>query len=88
MPSTKRRKKATPKIGKEAWQIVGPDGSLLKETGYGEGPALIQAHRIAEREFHEPAALTVRLKPLFGEPDEFYRVVRCEDGSISTYPLR
>lgn len=87
MPSTKRRgrrRKTVAPIGKEAWQILKGE-RLLKETGCGEGPALLLAQRMAQRDFEDPVTLTIRLKPLFGEPDEFYRVVREEDGAISTY---
>jgi hypothetical protein len=87
MPSTRRRKKAaTPKIGKESWQVVGEAGEVLKETPYGEKSAVILAQETALRDYDEPVELAVRLKPLFGEPDEFYRVVRDEDGTIITHP--
>lgn len=86
MPATKRRRRKSkdPQIGKEAWQIVGPDGAVLREIGHGEGATLGLAQNLAQKE-ECPETLIVRLKPLFGEADEFYRVVREEDGSVSTY---
>lgn len=41
------------------------------------------AQTLAQREAC-PETLTVRIKPLFGEPDNFYTVTREEDGSITT----
>ena len=86
MAATRRRRKAKEKVGKEAWQIVGPDGKVIKETGHGAGPMLINAQTLVQKETC-PDELEVRLKPLFGEPDTFYRVVLDEDGAVNTYPV-
>lgn len=82
-----RRKRAEPKPGKETWEVVfAPNGQVLRETPYGEGPALLLAQGLAQTYTNE-VELVVRVRSLFGRPDPLYRVLRCEDGSISTYRL-
>lgn len=81
-----RRRRGTrteAKPGNESWLIVGPDGAILRESGYGEGATLIMTQTLAQT-YDEEIELTVRVKALFGEPDTLFRVVREEDGSIST----
>lgn len=86
MATRRRRRRAEPKLGKEAWQIVGPSGEVLKELPYGEGPAVAWAISYALKNCGEGAELIVRLKPLLGPPDDFYRVVR-EKRAAQTYRL-
>lgn len=62
-------------------------GEVLRENGHGEGATLIHAQTLIQRE-NEPIEYLVRLKPLFGEPDVFYRVVLDECGVVSTYRSR
>jgi hypothetical protein len=87
---TKRRprrvKKTTTPVNTkgESWQIVGPDGAIIRDTSYGEGATLAMAQTLAQK-YDEEVELTVRWKALFGEPDTLYRVVREEDGSITTW---
>jgi len=89
MTTTTKRKRITrrkkdDKIGKEAWQVIGPDGQVLRETGWGPEVALVLAQALAQY-YDKETELTVQLKPLFGEPDTFYRVVRNDDGVVLTY---
>lgn len=81
------RKRTDPKPGKESWLIVGPDGELLRELTYGEGATLSVAQNLMKQYTDEGDEITVQWKALFGEPDELYRIVREEDGSISTWRL-
>lgn len=81
----RRKKTAVPTLGKEAWQVIGPDGRVLYETPYGAEVALIHAQHKAFNDFEDEATLTVQLQPLFGEADTFYRVERDEDGVVFTY---
>jgi hypothetical protein len=83
---TRRRRgtRTEPKPGKESWQIVGPDGAIIQETNYGEGATLSIAQNLAQ-EYDEEVTLIVRVKSLFGEPDNLFRVVREEDGAIATW---
>lgn len=89
--ATKKRRRRAPRkadvIGKEAWQVVAPDGSVLVETSNGPDVALVKAQGEAQKmgKPEEPVVLVVRLKPLFGPTDEVFRVVLEEDGSVSTY---
>lgn len=81
----KSKAKADAKLtGKESWLIVGEDGIVVREVGYGEGAALSLAQNLMKT-FTDPTTLTVQLKALFGEPDSLYRVVRTEDGDVLTY---
>lgn len=84
----RRRRSKDPLLGKEVWQIVGPDGDVLYEGGQGEGATLIRAQTLAQRLSPDlpTVSITVKLKPWFGEPDSFYTVRREEDGSVRTYP--
>jgi hypothetical protein len=81
----KRRRSSKVKdiVGKEAWQVVGPRG-VMYETGNGPDVTLVHAQRLAQEEPGE-VTLTVRLMPLFGEPDTHFTVVRDEDGAVLTY---
>lgn len=81
-----RRKPATAKIGKEAWQVVGPEGNELAVRDgktHSDGAMLNMAQRLAERHDGE-IELIVQLVPLFGDPDPHYRVVRDADGVVLT----
>ena len=81
-----RRKPATAKIGKEAWQVIDPDGEVLAIRDgktHSDGAVLNMAQRIAER-YSEEIELIVQLVPLFGDPDPHYRVVRDADGVVLT----
>lgn len=83
----RRTTKAPTPSGKDSWQILGPKGEILRDVPYGEGATLAMAQGLIHR--IDPEAdtleLTVRLKALFGEPDNLFRVVREEDGSVTTY---
>ena len=81
-----RRKPATAKIGKEAWQIVDPEGQVLAIRDgktHSDGAVLNMAQRLAER-YDGEIELVVQLVPLFGDPDPHYRVVRDMDGIVRT----
>lgn len=81
----RRRKVSQGMTGKEAWQIVNADGSVLVENGYGEGAILAMAQTLIQKE-EDPTEYGVRLKPLFGQTVPFYKVRLHEDGSVSTSP--
>lgn len=85
-PRRRRTTKSTP-LGKESWQIVDQDGNVLRDLGYSEGAVVGVAQGMAQHH-EDPVTLNVRLKPLFGDPDVFYRVVRDEDGNIWTHAVR
>jgi hypothetical protein len=53
------------------------------KTGYGAGSALIVTQRLAELAL-EPVSFTVERRDLFGPAALLYRVVRDEDGNVST----
>jgi len=78
------RRKTDDKIGAEAWQIIGPNGEVLRETGFGAEVALVLAQALALY-YDKETELTVQLRPLFGEPDVLYRIVRDEDGAVLTH---
>lgn len=85
-----RRRRAVPKdapTGKETHQIVAPDGEILVNSSYGEGATLARAQMIALKEYEKEVTLIVRIKTMFGEPDPLFRVVREEDGSVSTWRM-
>ena len=83
----RRRKVQPPPPGKETHQIVAPDGSILRNSPYGEGATLAVAQRLAQIDYDDEVELIVRVKTLFGDPDPLFRVVREEDGSVSTYRI-
>lgn len=64
--------------------IVGPDGKLLRETSYGEGATLSLAQNLM-KQYTEETEITVQVKSLFGNPDTLYRLVRDEDGVLTTF---
>lgn len=68
----------------ETHQILDPAGKILRDSPYGEGATLALAQTLAQK-YDDEVTLTVRLKALFGEPDDLYRIVREEDGAVSTY---
>jgi hypothetical protein len=90
--ATRRRKKiarAAPALGKDSWQILNAKGEILRDLPYGESCTLATAFTVIQHV--EPKGtkveLTVRLKALFGEPDDLFRVVREEDGSVNSHRL-
>lgn len=82
----RRRKPTTAKIGKEAWQVVDPEGHVLATRDgktHSDGAVLNMAQRIAERH-DDVIELTVQLVPLFGDPDPHFRVLKTADGVVHT----
>jgi hypothetical protein len=86
--TTKRRRKMTTP-GKEVWQIIDTTGAgtVLAERDaktHSEGAVLNLAQKVAEKSIRRPLFI-VQLKPLFGEPDVFFRVCKNEDGIVLSY---
>jgi hypothetical protein len=89
MALLKSKKRKPKKIGKQAWDIVTPNGTVMRELGQGESAAITLAQRLAElAEGDGPVEFTVRYVGLFGEPDPLYAVVRDECGVVWTTPVR
>lgn len=67
------------------------DGRVLRTSGHSADHALVLAQTDIQKE-EEPTEYIVRLNPLFGEPDEFYRVVLDKDDRgrpvVETFRLR
>jgi hypothetical protein len=78
-----RRRTSPPTPGKTAWVTLDAQGQVVKENGYGAGSALIVTQRLAELAL-EPVSFTVERRDLFGPAALLYRVVRDEDGNVST----
>lgn len=90
---TRRRrsiKSDVPKLGKESWQIVGPDGEILRDLPHGESVTLGLAQMLAMKwdEKVKVVELIVRLKTLFGPPDPLFRVVRDSEGVVTTHGIQ
>lgn len=85
--ATKTRRKRTTigsaPPGKESWAILDSKGRLLRDTGYGAGPALIVTQKMAEKA-EEETSFTIERRSLFGPAAPLYRVVRTEDGHVIT----
>ena len=83
----RRRKPTAAKIGKEAWQVIDPEGQVLAMRDgktHTDGAVLNLAQGIAERKYDDEVELVVQLVPLFGDPDPHFRVVRDADGVVHT----
>lgn len=91
MPSTRRRRRREKPAGKELWQIVHGD-SVLAEIPYSAEVALSKAHNLLTRialecgNPEESIKYTIRLKPLFGPPDDIYHTVLTTGGEILSWP--
>jgi len=74
----------------EAFQVIDPDGTVLVDNAVSADVALVLAQSLLaaalgktrEKELH----YIVRLKPLFGPPDDLYDVLLTREGAILTAP--
>ena len=90
--ATKRRRRApvrkdVPVTSGTTFHILDQNGVELRPAQAHPGVALVKAQDIALRwgEDGDEATIYVERRTLFGKPIELYRVVRQEDGSITTY---
>lgn len=82
----RKRKRTSDLAARDTFHVIGPQGELAVK---GAAPhALVTAHERALRTFTEPVTLTVERRSLFGPAAQLYRVVRDEDGSITTHTIQ
>ena len=89
MVIVKKRRARKPAVvipGKTAWITRDASGTVVKENPYGPGSALIVTQRLAELAGAE-VELTIERRDLFGPPAPLYRVVRDEDGTVTTFTI-
>ena len=73
-------------VGDDAYRVLDAAGKELAVRGM-KALALIAAQERALRNYTEPTQLIVERRSLFGQPVTLYRVVREEDGAVSTYTV-
>jgi hypothetical protein len=88
--ATKRRRvarKDKPITSGTTFHILDQEGHDLRGPLLSPGVAVSRAQNIIQRrgEDGDEATLYIERHTLFGDPVELYRVVREEDGAISTY---
>lgn len=82
----RRTKRQDSLDSKDTFHVIGPAGELAV-TGYGPQVGLTMAQEQALRAFTAPAVLTVERQSLFGPRTPIYRVIRDEEGTISSFTL-
>lgn len=87
----KRRRGKLRNTKGEAFEVVGPKNEVLIDNAVSAEHALVQAQSLLSKlglgkTRDESIDYTVRLKPLFGPPDDLYLVRLTPGGAILTAP--